>query len=169
MDPFIIIFTVGVVGLYAVLSYSSIDPPSLSSDGKLAIVTHGRVAKWLFALAAVVSLLITVREWINRSDDPGVLYLLILFTTLAGPYFLCEAFRTKFEYDSDQFRVTTAFRKPRTYSWAELVDIRYSHWRSTYVLIMSDEAKIPASEYLSGIDALMDFARRWKSHNQKNK
>lgn len=168
MDPFIIIFTVGMVGLSAIFSYSSADPPSFSSDGKLTIVTHGRLVKWLFGLTVVVLLLITIREWISRSEDPGVLYLLILFTTLAGPYFLCEAFRTKFEYDNDQFRVTTAFRKTRIYSWAEIVDINYSHWRSTYVLIMSDGTKIPASEYLSGIDALMDFARRWKSYNQKN-
>jgi len=157
-----------MVVLYAVFSYSSTDPPSFSRDGKLTIVRHGRVLKWLAALTVVVLLLITFREWTSRSEDPGVLYLFILFTTLTGPYLLCEGFRTKFEYDNDQFRVTTAFRKPRTYSWAEIVDISHSHWRSTYVLIMRDGTKIPASEYLSGIDAMMDFARRWKSYNQKN-
>ncbi len=168
MDPFIIIFTVGLVGIYAVFSYSSANPPSFSSDGKLTIVAHGRVVKWLVAFAVTVLVLITIRESTSRSEDSGVLYLFVLFTMLAGPYLLCEGFRTKFEYDNDQLRVTTAFRKPRIYTWTDIVDISYSHWRSTYVLLMNDGSKLPASEYLSGIDALMGFARRWKSYNQKN-
>ena len=168
MDPIAIGATVGALSVAILYAIASGEPPTLSADGKHTIAAYGRVVKGLVAVATAVLLLITIREYFDRSEDRAVLFLLIFMTIVGGAYLLCEGFRTRFEYDNDKLQVTTAFRKPRTFSWTEVVDISYSHWRSTYLLMMRDGTRLAASEYLSGSDALMDFARRWKSHNLKN-
>jgi hypothetical protein len=167
VDPIVIGAIVGPLTVAILYAIASGEPPSVSADGKRTIAAYGRVVKGTIAVVVAALLLTAVREYFDRSDDRGVLYLFIVMAATCGPYLLCEGFRTRFEYDDDNLLVTTAFRAPRTFSWTEIVDISYSHWRSTYLLMMRDGTKIAASEYLSGSDALMDFARRWKAHNQK--
>ena len=169
MDSFAILLAVGLLGAYFIFDYSSGNPPSVSDDGKRTIVRYGRGARWVIVVVAAIPLVITVAEYFDRSEDRGVLYVFLLMAIILGPYLLCEGFRTRFEYDNDQLRATTAFKNQRSFAWTEIADISYSSWTSTYVLKMRNGSKLAISEYLSGSEVLMDFARRWKSYNRKTK
>ncbi len=169
MNPIAIGAFVGALSAAVLIALAPGEPPLVSADGTRTIVEYGRKVRGAIAILAVVFLLITIQNIVDPPEDRGALILLILMAVLGVPYLLCEAFRTRFEYDNETLEVTTAIRKIRTFPWTEIIDVDHSDWRQTSILRIGDGTKIAASDLLSGSDALTDFARKWKRFNLEDR
>jgi len=165
MDLYPILLITGLFVLSAVLSFASGTPPSLSSDGSRVLAQYGRPMR---AFGVSLSVFV-ISAGVLAARHPEVKGLdavfFIVFPSLLGIYLSLEELRTRFEYDDDSLSATTPFKKRESIPWTDVIDIEYSSWGSNYILTLKDGTKIRVSEHLNGSEALMDFARRWKTYN----
>ncbi len=163
------IVVVAGVALMLYMTAATDDPPGVSEDQARTIVKFGR--KFQIGTIIIVLLILAGMASTYSNSEEGPLSMAIGLLFFAGflTYLLATVFRTKFEYDNDECAVTTAFRRTRVVPWSDIADISYSAWRSTYILSTTNGTKISVSEYLTGVDYLMDFARRWKNYNRSGK
>jgi len=167
MDSQFVLLWVGLVAVSIVFSLAAGEPPLVSDDGKRAVAIYGRLIR-RFSVAVTI---LVLGASIYAAQEPNVeqfdAVFFIVFAFAIGAYLLCEVFRTRFEYDNDTVLATSALRKEQAIPWEDVTDISYSHWTSQYVLHLRGGKKLRVSEYLTGGDALMDFARKWKNFNSE--
>jgi hypothetical protein len=165
MDSQFVLLSVGLVAVSVLLLLAAGEPPLVSGDGKRKVVVYGRPIRrfslGVIVLAFAASIYAAKRPNVEQFD--AVFF--VVFALVFGAYLLCEVFRTRFEYDNENVFSTSALRKRRAISWEDVVDISYSYWTSRYVLHLRNDQKVQVSEHLTGSDALMDCARKWKNFN----
>jgi len=168
MDLQFVLLWAGLVAVSVVFSLAAGEPPLVSDDGKRTVAIYGRLIR-RFSVAVTILVLaasIYAAQKPNVEQFDAVFF--VVFAFVIGAYLLCEVFRTRFEYDNDTVLATSALRKERAIPWKNVIDISYSHWTSQYVLHLRDGEKLRVSEYLTGGDALMGFARKWKNFNNED-
>lgn len=168
MSGLVFLTGVGLAAAYFVFSLAAGEPPVVSDDGKRSIVVYGRLVRRFSVAASILVLGGSLHAARQPNVEPIDAIFFVVFGTVIGAYILGEVFRTRFEYDNETVLATSALRKQRVIPWDDVTDISYSHWMSQYVLHLRDGKKLRISEYLEGVDALTDFARKWKNFNNEN-
>jgi len=168
MDSQFVLLWVGLVAVSVVFSLAAGEPPLVSDDGKRTIAIYGRLIRRFSIAVSVLVLAASIYAARNPNVEQFDAVFFVVFAFVIGAYLLCEVFRTRFEYDNETVLATTALGKERGIAWENVIDISYSHWTSQYVWQLRDGRKVRVSEYLTGSDALMDFARKWEAFNDKD-
>lgn len=167
MDSQFVLLWVGFVAASAVFSLAAGEPPLVSDDGKRTVAIYGRLIRRFAVVVTIVVLAASIYAARTPNVEQFDAVFFVVFALVIGTYLICEVFRTRFEYDNDTVLATSALRKERAIPWEDVTDISYSHWTSQYVLHLRGGKKLRVSEYLTGGDALMDFARKWKRFNNE--